>query len=220
MRTPTRLTCFLDVDNTLLDNDGLKAASDRRIRAIVGKRAAERFWDVYEEMRTESGVVDYPATFARFREELHDDARVAEIERAVYEEPFAEFVFPGALAATRELWAFGTVAILSDGDEVYQPLKIERSGLAAAVRQNVLVYDHKEAHLDEATARFPASHYVHVDDKASLLAATKACLHGRVTTIQVRQGHYAGDPPHGAPPDVVIDDIAQLVTAVRARMAG
>jgi FMN phosphatase YigB (HAD superfamily) len=219
MTTTARLTFFLDVDNTLLDNDGLKAAGDRRIRQIVGHRLAERFWIIYEDMRTESGVVDYRATFARFREDLPDDERVAEMERAIYQAPFAQFVFPGALEAIADLWTVGTAAILSDGDAVYQPLKIERSGLARAVRGNVLVYDHKEAHLDEATARFPAAHFVHVDDKASLLAATKACLHGRVTTVQVRQGHYAGDPPHGAPPDVVLQHITDLPAAVRARFA-
>ena len=128
----------------------------------------------------------------------------------LFDAPFAEFVFAGALEVIDWLWTLGTVVIFSDGDAVYQPLKIERAGLARAARGNVLVYANKEAHLDDATLRFPSAHYVHVDDKASLLAFTKARLHGRVTTVHVRQGHYADDPPNGAPPDMSIDHLAEL----------
>src|SRR5438552_3159666 len=152
---------LLDVDNTLLDNDGLKAWGDRALRDAVGDDQADRFWELYEETRHATGVVDYPATFARLREETRDDGLVRQTERLVYEAPFPKFLFPRAL---------------------------------------------------EVTARFPERHYAHVDDKASLLAATKARLHGRVTTVHVRQGHYADDPPHGVAPDIVVDHIAELET--------
>ena len=203
------VTFLLDVDNTLLDNDGLKAWCDHRVRDIVGEREALRFWDLYEVTRHDTGVVDYPTTIERFRGEV-GPAVADQIERALVDAPFAEFVYEGALAVIGWLWTFGTVVIFSDGDPVYQPLKIELAGLARAARGNVLVYPQKEAHLDEATGRFPARHYAHVDDKASLLASTKARLHGRVTTVHVRQGHYADDPPNGAPPDITIEHIGEL----------
>jgi len=203
---------LLDVDNTLLDNDGLKAWCDRALRDAVGDDQADRFWELYEETRHATGVVDYPASFARLREETRDDGLVRQTERLVYDAPFPKFLFPRALEVIARLWSIGTVVVLSDGDPVYQPLKIDRSGIAQAARGNVLVYDHKETHLDDVTARFLERHYAHVDDKASLLAATKARLHGRVTTVHVRQGHYADDPPHGVAPDIVVDHIADLET--------
>jgi FMN phosphatase YigB (HAD superfamily) len=118
------------------------------------------------------------------------------------------------------LWKFGDVAILSDGDRVYQPAKIARAGLLLATRGNVLVYEHKEDHLAEVQRRFPGRHYVHVDDKASLLARTKATLGSRATTIHVRQGHYASDAPSGPPPDVTIDRIADLIGVDAERFGG
>ena len=211
---------LLDVDNTLFDNDRFKQWCDERVRSALGDRDADRFWTVYEETRSDAGVVDYPATFERLRAELAGDARVAAAERELLDAPFRDFVFPGAFEVVEWLWSLGTVAILSDGDAVYQPLKIDRAGLASAVRGNVLVFEHKEAHLGEIVERFRAGHYVHVDDKASLLAASKARLHGRVTTVHVRQGHYADDPPHGAPPDVVIERIADLRGVPAERLLG
>jgi FMN phosphatase YigB (HAD superfamily) len=189
-----RVVFLLDVDNTLLDNDALKDRCDRELRGIGGDGAARRFWAIYEEVRALGGVIDYPTTLARFLRE-RPDLPGPTLEALVMDAPFATFVYPGALALVERMWQVGEPAILSDGDAVYQPRKIERSGLAAAVRGNVLVYPHKEDHLDEVMLRFPADHYVQVDDKASLLATTKGRLGTRVTTVHVRQGHYANDPP-------------------------
>ena len=201
---------LIDVDNTLLDNDALKALCDRELRGVAGYDAARRFWAIYEEVRAAGGVIDYPATLVRFREERPDLAG-PDLERVVMDPPFAQFVYPGAFAVIERMWRAGEPAILSDGDPEYQPRKIERSGLAEAVRGNVLVYAHKEEHVDAVLERFPADRYVQVDDKASLLATTKDRLGPRVTTVHVLQGHYAGDPPEGQPPDVVIGRIGDLV---------
>ena len=204
-----RLAFLLDVDNTLLDNDALKAHYQRELRRIAGDHGARQFWEVYEQVRAASGVIDYPATLARFLDE-HPGLSAASIEHVIMDAPFTRYVYPGALAVIERIWDGGEPVILSDGDLVYQPRKIERAGLAAAVRGNVLVYPHKQDHLEEVLSRFPADHYVQVDDKASLLATTKRQLDGRVTTVHVRQGHYAVDPPQGPPPDLTIDRIADL----------
>jgi FMN phosphatase YigB (HAD superfamily) len=213
---------LLDVDNTLLDNDALKKATAGEIERIVGADRARRFWRIYEEIRSESGGVDYPATLEQVAREFPNlpDERLGDISRALFEAPFARYLFPRALEVIERLRTAGAPVILSDGDPVYQPLKIERSGLARAARGNVLVYPHKEDHLDEVIARYPSPRYVQVDDKASLLAATKTRLDGRVTTIHVRQGHYTDDPPQGPPPDMHLDRIGQLLELDLAQLGG
>ena len=211
------LAFLLDVDNTLLDNDALKALYDARLREIAGAARTERFWRVYEDVRADRGIVDYPETFARLGREI-DASLLAEIERAIYDAPFARFVFEGAFDAIAQMRVVGATVILSDGDATYQPLKIERSGLARAVEGNVLIYPHKEARLTEVMARFPAERYVQVDDKAALLGATKQQLGDRVTTVHVRQGHYAEDPTPIAP-DLSIDRIGDLATLPPGRFA-
>jgi FMN phosphatase YigB (HAD superfamily) len=205
-----RLVFFLDVDNTLLDNDALKTHYQRELGRIAGEYGARRFWEIYEEIRAASDVIDYPATLARFLDE-RPGLSAASLEPVIMDAPFTRYVYPGALALIQRIWDTGEPVILSDGDPVYQPRKIERAGLAAAARGNVLVYAHKQDHLDEILSRFPADHYVQVDDKASLLATTKRRLDGRVTTVHVRQGHYAVDPPQGPSPDLTIERIADLV---------
>jgi FMN phosphatase YigB (HAD superfamily) len=213
-------TVFLiDVDNTLLDNDRAKADVAQAIRELVGPDRAARFWQVYEEVRDACGVVDYPETLRRLRRALPDETRLADVDRAVLDVPFERYLYPRALDVVARLWRLGEPAILSDGDRVYQPMKIERAGLLLAVRGNVLVYEHKEDHLAEVQRRFPADRYVHIDDKAALLGRTRASLGERVTTVHVRQGHYATEDGGGAPPDVVIERIAELLTIPAARLA-
>ena len=210
---------LLDVDNTLIDNDRAKKHLEREIQTLVGPERDALFWSIYDEVREKSGVVDFPETLARFRRALPDEPRTGEMERAVMSVPFERYLFPRALDVIAHLWALGTVVIVSDGDRVYQPLKIARAGLGLAAKGNVFVYAHKEDRLAEVQVRFPADRYVHVDDKASLLARTKERLDGRVTTIHVRQGHYANDPPAGPPPDVTVDRIADLLAIDWERVA-
>ena len=170
---------LLDVDNTLIDNDRAKGDLDLEIRTLVSPYHAGAFWSVYEEVRQECGGVDFPETLRRFRRAFPDEARARDVERAVMSVPFERYLFPRALDVIAYLWTLGTVVIVSDGDRVYQPMKIARAGLSRAAKGNVFVYAHKEDHLAEVQIRFPADHYVHVDDKASLLARTKERLDGR-----------------------------------------
>lgn len=176
---------------------------------MAGDDGARRFWEIYEAVRAAGGLIDYPQTLARFRKE-RPDLDGPRLERIVMDPPFEEFVYPDAFVVIERMWGAGEPVILSDGDPVYQPRKIARSGLAAAARDNVLVYSHKEEHLDDVLGRFPADRYVQVDDKASLLATTKRRLGPRVTTVHVLQGHYASDPPEGPPPDLVVERIGDL----------
>jgi FMN phosphatase YigB (HAD superfamily) len=128
--------------------------------------------------------------------------------------PFADRLYPGALAAIAYLRRWGPTVIVSDGDVVFQPLKIQRSGLWQAVEGRVLIYIHKELMLDDVERRYPARHYVMVDDKLRILAAMKSILAGRLTTVFPRQGQYALDPRIASaypPADIAIDRIGDLV---------
>jgi FMN phosphatase YigB (HAD superfamily) len=209
---------LLDVDNTLLDNDRAKADVARAIAELVGPDRAARFWSLYEDVRDERGVVDYPETLRRFRRAFRAESRNADVDRAVLDVPFERYLYPRALDVIARLWQRGEPAILSDGDRVYQPMKIERAGLLLAVRGNVLVYEHKEDHLGEVQRRFPADRYTHIDDKAALLARSKASLGDRVTTIHVRQGRYASDDADGPPPDIAVERIGDLLAISDARL--
>jgi FMN phosphatase YigB (HAD superfamily) len=209
---PGTLAFLLDVDNTLLDNDRVKRDLESAIAGLVAADRAARFWSLYEEVRDEEGTVNFPETLRRFRRAFPDEARAEAVDRAVLSVPFERYLYPRALDVIGRLWTLGEIAILSDGDRVYQPAKIARAGLLLATRGNVLVYEHKEDHLAEVERRFPAGHYAHVDDRASLLARTKKGLGSRATTIHVRQGHYASESPSGPPPDIAIERIADLLT--------
>jgi FMN phosphatase YigB (HAD superfamily) len=204
---------FLDVDNTLLDNDAAKAALAVRIAAEVAPEAATRFWELYELVRDTTGYVDFPAAIARLAAEHPADA--ARVERILDELPYREFVYPGALQTIERLWHVATPVILSDGDAVFQPRKIERAGLAAAVRGNVLIYVHKDQRLAEATNRFPGPRPVFVDDRARILGHIE---HQRpdALTIHVLQGRYAHEPVDaGDPqPDLEIASIGDLPLAI------
>lgn len=213
--TVNRIVFLLDVDNTLLDNDAAKAELDRRIREAVGDERAERFWGAYEEIRAETTVVSYPSTLARFWQETDPAATVAEraaLADIVMEFPYADFLYPDAMNVIAHLRRLGRVAVLSDGDPAYQPSKIARSGIDQAVDGFVLVYGHKEEHLDEITAAFPADQYVLVEDKPDNLTKVRAAL-GAVpfTGVLVRQGKYAKAAEAGSPgAEIVLDRVGDL----------
>jgi FMN phosphatase YigB (HAD superfamily) len=215
-----KLVFLLDVDNTLVDNDRVKDGIERGIAGVVAADRAARFWSLYEEVRQKESVVDFPETLRGFRRAFPDEPRAQDVDRVVLTVPFERYLFPGAMDVIARLWTFGDVAILSDGDRVYQPAKIDRAGLLVAARGNVLVYEHKEDHLAEVQRRFPADRYVHVDDKVGLLARTKLALGGRVTTVHVRQGHYAAESSPGPPPDIAVHRIADLLTLEAVRFRG
>lgn len=202
---------IMDCDNTLLDNDALKDDLSARLGVLLGPERNARLWAIYEQVRADTGVVDYPRTIERFRAELRDDRLIEAVTAVVMEYPFAERLYPDTLATLAHLRAIAFSSIVSDGDQVYQPLKIQRSGLAAAVDQHVLVYAHKDQHLDEIMALWPAPFYVMVDDKASILAATKTQYPARFVTVWVRQGHYGMELSVPTPaPDVTLARIGDL----------
>jgi FMN phosphatase YigB (HAD superfamily) len=215
MRSPRSDIVFLfDVDNTLLDNDRVIADLRRYLMREVGAGSAEHYFKIFEQLRTELGYADYLGALQRYRVAYPRDPRLLAISSFLVNYPFANRLFPGSLDVLEQLAEFGPTVILTDGDVVFQPRKIERSGLGAAVEDRILVYIHKERELDDVAARFPAEHYVLVDDKLHILAAVKQAWGPRVTTVFVRQGHYAHDPDILAncpPADLTVDRIGDLL---------
>jgi len=191
--TPDDIVFLLDCDNTLLDND--RVAEDLRdhLAREFGSASRDRYWAILEQLRGELGYVDYLGALQRYRLEDISDTRVLLMSSFLVDYPFASRLYPGALDVIRHLRTWGLTVILSDGDVVFQPRKIQRSGLWAAVEGRVLIYIHKEQMLDPVAARYPARHYVMIDDKLRILAMIKKVWRDRVTTVFPRQGHYAHD---------------------------
>jgi FMN phosphatase YigB (HAD superfamily) len=205
---------LLDVDNTLLDNDRFAADLGDRLERAFGAPERARYWAIFGRLREQLGIADYLASLQAFRAGLDDHPDLLAMSEFLLEYPFAARLFPRALEAVAHLSTLGRPAVLSDGDVVFQPRKIQRSGIWAAVEGRVMIYLHKERVLDHMQQRYPANHYVMVDDKPNLLAAMKSTLKDRLTTVFVRQGHYAlatesnsVDPA----PDVTIERIADLI---------
>ena len=204
---------LLDVDNTLLDNDSVAADLRAHLTEAFGEERQERYWQFFEELRAELGYADYLGALQRFRLAYPRETHMLEMSSFLIHYPFEERVYPGALEAIAHLRAHGTAVILSDGDAVFQPLKVERSGIGQAVDGEVLIYVHKEQELDDVEARYPADRYVLVDDKLRILHAVKEVWGERVTTVFPRQGHYALDPDQIAqypPADLTLEAIGEL----------
>jgi FMN phosphatase YigB (HAD superfamily) len=210
---------LLDVDNTLLDNDAVSADLRTHLAETFGKEREERYWAFFEELRSELGYADYLGALQRFRLAYPHETGLLQMSSYLIDYPFAERLFPHALEVIAHLRTLGRVAILTDGDVVFQPRKIERSGILAAVDHEVLLYVHKEHELPEVERRYPADHYVLVDDKLRILAAVKESWGERVTTVFPRQGHYAFDPEvlaRYAPADITVDAIGELLELTSA----
>jgi len=190
----SQVVFLLDVDNTLLDNDRVTADLKHHLEREVGHERQERYWAIFEELRSELGYADYLGALQRYRIEYPRDPHLLTVSSFLVNYPFANRLFPNSLDVIEHLKQWGPVVILSDGDVVFQPRKIERSGLFEAVERNVLIYIHKERELDDVEHRYPAHHYVLVDDKLRILTAVKKVWGPRVTTVFPRQGHYARDP--------------------------
>jgi FMN phosphatase YigB (HAD superfamily) len=202
---------ILDCDNTLFDNDALKNNLDVKLHALLGDQLLEQYWSIYEQVREFTGTVDFPLTFERFRPYVPDEATLGRLRATIMRYPFADHLYPDSLATLEYLKTIAVPAIVSDGDTIYQPMKITESGLAAAVEWRVLITSHKEGHLEEIFARWPAPYYVMVDDKQQILAATKDRYPERFVTVHVRQGHYGTNPERVSPdPDLTIDSIGDL----------
>jgi len=192
--SPTHVAFLFDVDNTLLDNDRVAADLQSHLASEVGPDGAQEYWRIFEELRSELGYADYLGALQRYRSKHRRAPHLACVSDFLVNYPFAERLFPDALKVIEHVQQWGPAVILSDGDVVFQPLKISRSGLANAVAGRVLIYVHKEEELDDVEQSYPAEHYVLVDDKLRILAAVKKIWGSRVTTVFVRQGHYASDP--------------------------
>lgn len=208
-----RVVYLLDVDNTLLDNDRIVADLKTALTDAIGVERQQRYWTIFETLRTELGYADYLGTLQRLRLEDSRDPGLLTIAPFLLNYPFADRLFPGALELIGRLNEVGEAVILSDGDAVFQPLKIDRSGLGAAVAGRILLYVHKERELDDVERRCPADHYVLIDDKVRILAAIKAAWGARVTTVFPRQGHYAQDADVATyqPPDVTVEHVGDLL---------
>jgi FMN phosphatase YigB (HAD superfamily) len=204
---------LFDVDNTLLDNDRVEEDLRDHLEREFGAESRDRYWSLFEELRHELGYADYLGALQRYREALHNDPRLMLMSSFLVDYPFADRLYAGALGAIAHVRRWGPTIIVSDGDVVFQPLKIQRSGLWKAVEGRVLIYIHKEQVLDDIERRHPARRYVMVDDKLRILSAMKDVWRERVTTVLPRQGHYALDPRNDAaypPADRSIAGIGDL----------
>ncbi len=205
---------LLDVDNTLLDNDRVVVDLMHHLEREVGHERQQRYWMIFEELRAELGYADYLGALQRYRVEYPRDPHLLTVSHFLIDYPFANRLFPNSLDVVDHLRQWGPTVILSDGDVVFQPRKIERSGLQEAADKNVLIYIHKERELEDVESRYPAIHYVLVDDKLRILTTIKGVWGRRVTTVFPRQGHYAYDPAvltKYPPADVSVERIGELL---------
>jgi len=206
---------LIDVDNTLLDNDGVQQDLKDHLERAYGRDARDRYWSILEDLFSELGYRDYLGALQRFRAEHPREVELLSMSDYLIDYPFAGRLFPSALEVLRRLRGFGPTVILSDGDVVFQPHKVTRAGISDAVDGRVLIYIHKEEALDDVERRFPAEHYVLVDDKPRILATVKSFWGGRVTTVFARQGSYARDAQTiGTLPraDVQVEHIGDLLS--------
>jgi FMN phosphatase YigB (HAD superfamily) len=205
---------LFDVDNTLLDNDRVTEDLQRYLEREVGHERRERYWAIFEQLRVELGYADYLGALQRYRIEYPRDSHLLTVSHFLIHYPFADRLYSNALQVIQHVKQWGPAVILSDGDVVFQPRKVERSGLFEAVDGNVLIYIHKEQELDDVEQRYPAEHYVLIDDKLRILSAVKTIWASRATTVFPRQGHYATDRQVLArfpPADVTITSIGDLL---------
>src|SRR6516165_6999698 len=214
MSKTTEIVFLFDVDNTLLDNDRVQDHLREHLEQAYGVTARDRYWEIFEELRKELEYADYLGALERYRTEAMHHPEVLRMSSWLVDYPFAERLYPGALEAVRYVQQWGPAVILSDGDAVFQPRKVERSGLWGAVDNRVLIYIHKEYELEYVERLYPANHYVLIDDKLHILTAVKKIWGERVTTVFPKQGHYAFDPKilaENPPADIELAKIGDLL---------
>jgi FMN phosphatase YigB (HAD superfamily) len=218
MTSPANLVFLFDVDNTLLDNDRVTADLKHHLEREVGDERQQRYWEFFEQLRSELGYADYLGALQRYRIAYPRDPGLLTVSHFMVNYPFATRLYPDSLDVIEHVKQWGTPVVLSDGDVVFQPLKIERSGIYESMDGNVLIYIHKEQELDDVEKRFPAAHYVLIDDKLRILSAVKKIWGSKVTTVFPRQGHYANDPkvlaefPLATTADITVDRIGELLS--------
>lgn len=218
---PHPVVFLVDVDNTLLDNDRFRQDVRERFELEVGAAERDRYWAIQEQLFVDLGYRDYLGAVQRTWLEDPEDMRVLTLSAYLLGYPFADRLYPGALAVLERLRGWGPTVALTDGDAVYQPWKLARSGITAAVGGEVLVYVHKEEEVDDIEARYPSDRYVVVDDKQRILSAFKEAWGARVTTVLPQQGQFANDPALSAeypPADVTVDAVGDLLEYDLARL--
>jgi len=228
MNASDEVVFLFDCDNTLLDNDRVQDDLRAHLASEFGPENRDRYWTIFESLRAELGYADYLGALQRYRLGALNDPRLLQMSAFLVDYPFADRLYPGALGVIEHFRRWGPTVILSDGDVVFQPRKVQRSGLWEAVDGRVLIYIHKEQMLVDLEQRYPARHYVMVDDKLRILAAMKKILEDRLTTVFPRQGHYALDPKNIAaypPADITVERIGDLTkydlpVLLRAARAG
>jgi hypothetical protein len=214
MTDKRRVIFLFDVDNTLVDNDRVQADLKEHLAATYGPAVRDRYWELLEQLRTELSYVDYLGALERLRLETIHRPEILRMSSWLVDYPFAERLYPGALDAVKHVQQWGTVVLLSDGDAVFQPRKVDRSGLWRAFEDRVLIYVHKEEELDDVERLYPADHYVLIDDKLRILSVVKKAWGKRVTTVFPKQGHYAHDPAilsEFPPADMEVSKIGDLL---------
>jgi hypothetical protein len=214
MKDASAVVFLVDVDNTLLDNDRIQADLKRHLEQRFGAACRDRYWAILEQLFETEGYRDYLGALQRYRVEHPRDNRLLSMSSYLVDYPFATRLYPESLDVLERLRAWGPTVLLSDGDVVFQPRKVERSGLAAAVDGAVLIYIHKEQQLDDVEAHYPARHYVLIDDKLRILSEVKGLWGARVTTVFPRQGSYANDPAILAnypAPDLTVQRIGEVL---------
>ena len=214
MKTPSKIVFLVDVDNTLLDNDRIQNDLKRHLEREFGAACRDRYWAILEELFTDLGYRDYLGALQRYRVEHPQDIHLLSMSSFLVDYPFANRLYPESLDVLERFRSWGETVILSDGDVVFQPRKVERSGISEAVEGNVLIYIHKEEALDDIERRYPAEHYVMVDDKLRILTAVKKAWGSRVTTVFPRQGQFGRDKRIIAkypPADMTVERIGHLL---------
>ncbi len=214
MTSINEVVFLLDVDNTLLDNDRIISDLSEHLAQEFGNESRDRYWEIFEALRNELGYADYLGALQRYRVDAMNDPRLLMMSSFLVDYPFTERLYPGALDVIAHLRLWGPAVILSDGDVVFQPRKVQRSGLWDAVEGRVLIYLHKEEMLADVEQHYPARHYVMLDDKLRILTAMKKIWRDRLTTVFPRQGHYAHDPHNLStypPADLAIERIGDLL---------
>lgn len=207
------LVFLIDLDNTILDNDGVKKDLEARMLAILGDRLAARFWELYEVVRKELDVIDFWEQMRKMKEEEPDNPAIDEAAQALSDWDFSSRVYPDAIKTLLHIKSLGLPIVVSDGDPVFQPTKIAKCGVTEAVDGRVLIFVHKEHYMPNVRHQFPAEHYVLIDDKPGILMRSKAHLQDRLTTVHVLQGKYALDPKHAVDykPDIVVKNFSDLL---------
>lgn len=223
MLAASEVVFLFDVDNTLLDNDRFTADLGARLQQAFGVAGRERYWAIYDALRDALDYADYLGALQKLRFEVDDDPELLQMSAFMLEYPFASCLYPRALEAIRHVGSLGLPVVLSDGDAVFQPRKVQRSGVWDAVGGRVAICLHKERELNVVQRRFPASHYVMIEDKPKVLAAMKRTLGAGLTTVFVRQGHYAAesaDQVIDPLPDISIEHVADLLGLNQSQFFG